>query len=299
MQHNSYSQHKVDQIIKLFLEGKNPTEIARELGTYNTTIRRVLLRNDFELLGPSQTQATVKKNPFITGKKDASYWIGFISGDGNIYKTRVKIGLAPKDIDHLKDYIKFLSYELNILTDTNGEGKETKVVQFKNKRIANWFRSMGIVENKSLTLEVNPKILNWDFIRGVFDADGSIAIVGNRRLSVQIATASEKFRDQLISFLESQGLKPTSSYNNDIYIVRVCKQEDILNFWIKAYADSNYYLSRKAIRFLKGSLIQEWVSENIPNSGNPKATDLGSYGNPELAELFKSLGKCRDFTECT
>lgn len=299
MQHNSYSQKKVDLIIKLFTEGKNPTEIARELGTYNTTIRRVLLRNNFELLGPSETQATVKQNPFTTGKKAANYWIGFISGDGNIYENRVKIGLAPKDINHLEDYIKFLGYELNILTDTNGEGKETKVVQFKNKEIANWFRSIGIVENKSLTLQVSHKILNWDFIRGIFDADGSIALLNNDRLSVQIATASEKFRDQLISFLESEGLKPTSSYNNNIYIVRVCKQGDILSFWKKAYTDSNYYLSRKALRFLKGSLIQEWVSENIPNSGNPKATDLGSYGNPELAKLFKSLGKCRDFTECT
>lgn len=50
-------------IIEKYVAGQNAKAIATELGTYNTTIRRILLRNNISLRGVSEVNRIVKHNP--------------------------------------------------------------------------------------------------------------------------------------------------------------------------------------------------------------------------------------------
>ena len=44
-----FSKEKEESIIKDYLNGENTVQIAKKWNTYNTSIRRVLLRNNIKL----------------------------------------------------------------------------------------------------------------------------------------------------------------------------------------------------------------------------------------------------------
>ena len=48
----------------MYKEGKSQKEIAKYYGTFNTSIRRVLLRNNIILRGNNKIQRLCKHNPF-------------------------------------------------------------------------------------------------------------------------------------------------------------------------------------------------------------------------------------------
>lgn len=59
-----YSQEKVDYILQSYAAGKTQKQIADELNTYNTTIRRILLANGIIPKGVREQQEVVKTNIF-------------------------------------------------------------------------------------------------------------------------------------------------------------------------------------------------------------------------------------------
>ncbi len=59
-----YPQEKVNYILQGYAAGKNQKELADELGTYNTTIRRILLANGIIPIGKRERREVVKTNIF-------------------------------------------------------------------------------------------------------------------------------------------------------------------------------------------------------------------------------------------
>jgi len=90
-----FDREKVNYIIKEYKKGRTQKDIATELGTYNTTIRRILIRNNVEVLGNDKLQTVVKHNPFLNLNDDETlYWLGYLIADGNISKERNRINIA-------------------------------------------------------------------------------------------------------------------------------------------------------------------------------------------------------------
>ena len=79
-----FTKSIVEEIIKLYESGVSAKDIATKYGTYNTSIRRVLLRNNIKLRDSSEAQASVKTNPFAEWetKEAAAYWLGYLAADG-------------------------------------------------------------------------------------------------------------------------------------------------------------------------------------------------------------------------
>ena len=49
--HNRYSKEKEQYVVEQYRdEGRDTVQIAKELDTYNTTIRRILIRNNVKLI---------------------------------------------------------------------------------------------------------------------------------------------------------------------------------------------------------------------------------------------------------
>lgn len=69
-----YPQEKVDYILRGYATGKNQKQLADELGTYNTTIRRILLANGIVPISGRERQEIVKTNIFSNLKcKETNY----------------------------------------------------------------------------------------------------------------------------------------------------------------------------------------------------------------------------------
>ena len=78
-------------IIKEYLSGRTQQNIAKELHTYNTSIRRVLLRNNIKIRSNSEIQRFVNYNPFP--KKENQYWVGLFAADSCITNNDIVLGL--------------------------------------------------------------------------------------------------------------------------------------------------------------------------------------------------------------
>lgn len=109
------------------------------------------------------------------------YWFGFIVGDGCIgmYDGYYIFKVILKDKEHVEKLAVFLGYSKDRV-------KLCKVKLYKNnnyynlkigcKELVTDLMSHGLTPRKSLTVDASviPENYQWDFIRGLWDADGCI-----------------------------------------------------------------------------------------------------------------------------
>lgn len=234
------------EIVKAYLEGKSPTEIAKDLGTYNTSIRRVLLRNG--IIPRNQSEAQVKtKNVFLDlYDPTVQYWLGFLAADGTIGNKEylVALELQKKDLDHLQKYCNFLgiTYKEILYGKYNTVGYRAS---FKNKATNLFLKSLGITNNKSKTIKINFEF-NSHFLRGVFDGDGYVRLLSNNRAAYEIATMSNDFKNQLSHFLTINKIKHTCNLRKDgIYIIGIYANSEAKKFYDMIYNNATVFLERK------------------------------------------------------
>jgi len=85
--------------------------------TYNTTIKRILLRNNIELKDQSEAQASITKNPFenYQTEESAAYWLGYLIADGcvSVGKGGYRVVInTNKDPEHLQKYADYIGKPL-------------------------------------------------------------------------------------------------------------------------------------------------------------------------------------------
>lgn len=140
-------RYNEEYIVNEYTKGRHTNEIAKELGTYNTTIRRILLRNKVELRGIGLAQRLLKDNPFMS---NADYWLGLLATDGCNTKGAIILELQEQDRHILEDYQKFLGGQVNInTTNHKASGKILYRVSFRNSEVTTYLSSLGITPRKS------------------------------------------------------------------------------------------------------------------------------------------------------
>ena len=107
--------------------------------------------------------------------EEQAYWLGFFSGDGNISENSINLTLKASDYPHLLKWKKF--------TKWNGKDyyyKKTNSwrVSFRSTKIKKDLFLFGVTPRKTFTIKFPYNMLNkkliHHYIRGLFDADGSI-----------------------------------------------------------------------------------------------------------------------------
>lgn len=105
---------------------------------------------------------------------EESYWLGFLVGDGTIYENRyrLKLSLQKNDRKHLEKFASFLNYSKNRIR-LYGSICEFRI---DNKELLINLYKLGLCQNKVHKTHKGliPKKYQRDFIRGLFDADGTI-----------------------------------------------------------------------------------------------------------------------------
>jgi len=136
---------------------------------------------------------------------DLAYIIGLIATDGCLSGGRNVI-LVSKDKEILSNFQRVLKTKLTIGRTTSGlTGATTPRIQFSNVLFYKFLVSIGLTPAKSKTigsLKI-PKKYFFDFLRGVFDGDGSTYSYWDKRwrssfmFYVQFASASPVFIEWL------------------------------------------------------------------------------------------------------
>ena len=111
---------------------------------------------------------------------DKAYWLGFIAGDGCISNGALVIGLAAKDVDHLRTLAEDVqsTYPVYMGAATvNGKTYPNATLRLSSWRLVEALARHGIEPRKSATLEPwdGPADLIPHYWRGLVDADGHIA----------------------------------------------------------------------------------------------------------------------------
>jgi intein/homing endonuclease len=254
---NEYSKEKVNYILEQYNMGRTQKDIAEELGTYNTTISRILKRNNITTRTTASELSIVKTNPFDNDDKD--YWIGMLAADGCITRnnSRIVLELQERDLEVMKQYKAFLRHDVSINTTKHYSGKVLYRVSFSNPDAVKFLNSIGITPRKSFSLKLDCSI-NKDIFRGILDGDGYIVKVAENRPRIGICSASKKFIYQIEDYLKSLNFNPTitvDTRNNDapLYAVNMYRFKELEQLYDIIYKDAKYYMSRKYLKF--GSLL--------------------------------------------
>lgn len=118
----------------------------------------------------------------------SAYWLGFIAADGALYSRdkALLIGLRKKDANHLRKFLDAIKSNSKI---GYVQSNKSAHINIYSSDISTSLIRLGITPNKSLRIKdvQIPSRLTSDFIRGLFDGDGSIS--GKKITHVQFQIA--------------------------------------------------------------------------------------------------------------
>jgi hypothetical protein len=242
-------------ILNRYNEGYSQKDIAEMLKSYNTSIRRVLLRSNINIRSNSEIQRVVKNNPFKSMSLEAKYWLGLLMADGCVTKNNdyLVLDLKEEDLSLMNSYKNFLNSPVNINKQTQKKfNKVSYRIAFKNKDICNYLIKLGVTPNKSKNAQFNID-MDINLFRGLFDGDGGVSnMKGKCRLYV--VGASLKLSKQIFNFLKGLGFNPTLSESNrngtPFYSVNMFRQNELRELFNLLYSNKNVtYMERKKIKF--------------------------------------------------
>ena len=245
-----------EEIVKMYLQGFDTVQISKLHNTYNTSIRRVLLRHSVALRTPKEAQSRVSNLVFQSKdlSREESYWLGMLVTDGCISNDYLSLSLQEQDLYQLERFAKFLGEKVKVNKQFN---KKYEIFEYQVKakdfNLIPKVRLLANFYNKSIDLQLYVP-LNYDILRGIIDGDGSIGIYRNM-VRIQICSASTIFIEQIKDFLKQEQIDFCMTIDkrefrkNPLYTISIHKQKQILSLYNKMYNNTDLYLDRKKLKF--------------------------------------------------
>ncbi len=157
----------------------------------------------------------INENFFDSWSPKMAYILGLISTVGCITKTGI-VSLAMKDKELIEKVRQMLESEHKI--EPSRQRSNLYIFHFSRKKIVDQLRFLGITPRKSLTLKFpNVPIEHLpDFIRGVFDGDGSVYFVKRKPkplIRSKFVSSSKDFIQGLNRGLDGLGMPKRNVYS--------------------------------------------------------------------------------------
>lgn len=268
-------------LISEYKIGVSSLELSKKYNISHYFIRIRLQQENIQLRDRSEYKQYDINEKFFDdlNNENTSYWFGFFVGDGhnNLNNKSIEIHLHSKDINHLKKFNKALQSNSPIRYKSSTKQESCSSI-ICNKHISQKLYEYGIDNNKSFTADFPDSYLEekyWPhFIRGVFDADGSIyfkkrmkdhldpvfAITGTIKLISRI-------QQILINKLDlNKTCFDSTSENGTVVTLRYQGIKDVLKIRDYLYKDATIYLQRKYDRFFSFEYQNRGMELLIPNS---------------------------------
>ena len=195
------------------------------------------------------------------------YTIGFLYADGCNLKDHIALGLEEQDYKILETINTNIQNEKPVIFkdmsnkhDFGYDYENQYQIEIYNKRIVSVLNILGVVPRKSLILEF-PKWLHPslypDFIRGVFDGDGSVYryyIDGVPRNTAITITSTENFCKALTDIAAkyigiNSHIYDASCHNGITRVFQLCGYNLCKKFLDWIYQNSTIHLERKYKRY--------------------------------------------------
>lgn len=272
-----FSKEKEKSIINDYLSGYNTVEIANKWNTYNTSIRRVLLRNNIKIRNSVEAQSNVQECPFKDNDEYSEYFLGLLLTDGCITrrtKNSAIISLSLIDKELMEAFQNFIC-PTNKLCKVLQKKYNTYMYQSstRSKLIADWLDSKGNFYNKSYECDIYVP-LTPHILRGIFDGDGYCMTRNNgSTFCYGICGKSKIFLEKIQQYLLTQNINFKLYFRHDLYYLESSKTVEVVKFYNLIYKEAHIYLMRK---YVKGHLFLETLREKFPKFKEGEASP-----NPE------------------
>ncbi len=263
-----FSKEKDTEIIELYKKGMTQKEIAIKYNTFNTSIRRVLLRNNIFPRSNSKVNRYCKHNPFKAYKKHdemTEYFLGLLLTDGCITKEKstvrvpnINLSLTASDDYIVKSFRDWACPKIKvsyIYQKINSSYMAS--VNITNEEAVEWLNRHGNFKNKSFRAKIYCPI-TWQILRGIFDGDGGWKDANyHQGLHFFICGLSKDFMYQIYNFLIKNDInayirfaEPDKWHKNGLYYVEVCTYADVIKIGLNIYSNAHIYLKRKYEKWL-------------------------------------------------
>lgn len=235
-------------------------KIAKELGIKrrSKSEARILAQKIGKVPHPHKE---INENFFSSWSPEMAYILGLLITDGCISKSKnssYRISLCLNDKDLLCEVVKTIGSAHNITESKHQKGLNTFI--FGREKIAQDLIKLGMKPRKSLDIEFPyaPKEYLHDFIRGVFDGDGSVFYDNKckiKKLRTSFTSGSKNFIYKLEQELQGLGMSKRNLYKtyrkNISYSFKYGHDESIKLFNIM-YVDleNDLFLKRKYDKFV-------------------------------------------------
>ena len=257
---SKFSKEKEENILRMYKEGKSQKEIANYYRTFNTSIRRVLLRNNIILRGNNKIQRLCKHNPFKRNDEFSEYFLGLLLTDGcissNITKNSNSINLSLNErdsyiVETFRDWASPKSKISKVLQKLNNSYMYS--VSITNEEVEEWLRRKGNFNNKSYNCKLYTPI-TWNILRGIFDGDGGFHF-NSGHLNFFICGKSLIFIQQIKYFLNKYGFtsyikERINGQGNSLYYIEIYKINDVIKLGEYMYNNAQIFIKRKFDKWL-------------------------------------------------
>ena len=208
--------------------------------------------------------------------KDTSYLIGLFQTDGNIYETtrnrgKATIELSVKDEDIIEKIKNLIPYNYNITKRTRTVSigkydyidKEYVAIKIYDINFRKFLIDSGVPSGKKSSIIGAPLHLEnlsiRDYVRGLYDGDGSLGLTGKNIPYVSFVTASGDLANFLFEYISTVTGSPIKNNNlnkrDNIYNIVITK-EDAIKFCEEIYYDGCLCMNRKKD---KSEIVKNWI----------------------------------------
>lgn len=212
--------------------------------------------------------------------EEISYILGFLQGDGHHAeysrnRGKVSIEISAKDVNILDKIDNVLSKEYTVTRtdrtrDTNFK-KDYSAVSLNvfDGGFRDAIKPYVPVGKKSANIEPIRWASERDYLRGLYDSDGSIGITSDNKPFISLCTSSDSIKDFLISviFNVTGAIKGINRNARDGAYNIMLLSEDAQVFSKFIYDGSSIYLDRKFDKYLE---VQSWVRTTKKRVGRSK-----------------------------
>lgn len=254
-------------VIEDYLGGFSADQLAERYGMSDVAVRNYLKKKRVEMRKSNDPVYDINRaSPYTFNEHwldeldspEKFYFLGFFAADGCNFKKQnnVKIKLQTGDLELLEKFKVLLESDRPIYdvyqkaTDNRKESFQKHLI-FTSKYFCSRLEELGLPERKTCCLhfpDYIPEIYLRDYIRRVFDGDGSITINrdGKARGTSDIA-GHPCFLKELKSVIENTLPINIIFYqiNETCAHLKINRQEDIKLFMDWMYKESSLYLERK------------------------------------------------------
>ena len=185
-----------------------------------------------------------------------AYAIGLITSDGSVHKDGRHIHFSSKEPELIKNFKTALNIKSKTTLHARGGEKEKRYlyISFSNKAFHKYLRTIGIMPNKSGSIRsvAVPQQYFPDFLRGIFDGDGTFYSYRDVRwpnsfgFKTAIASASIPFvhwlKDTLAKFY---GVKGYIHKGAGVYNLEYTKGDSRKVFAVMYHSPNVLFFSKK------------------------------------------------------